>query len=465
MAKKKSSWSTARPFTLKLKLDSLNDRIEILPKSSPKEIRAKLLETERIVELANNIVASKGLMAGERIIVLREENHFVVLEGNRRTCACQMLLDRTLVPENLRSRFPTISEELKQAITRLDADVAPSREAAEIVITRRHTEPGIEQWSPMAKQRRVARQIAKGKSIDEISVESGMKKALIVKSLREYNLLNYAKELPGWKVAEKTQLASPTLKPNAFVRFFTLKGSKKTIDLKFDPLGNLQVPRDKKVFDAAMHGIARGFLIRDAATNAPLFNTRDEPAKVFGALRKKHEILSGLKLLGVKRKQNRKTVRPKSQKFFEHLQCSQSDDRLIQLAKEISNFNYGKFPIAASFLIRALVDRSLRFAIEFKNLDTIFRKEYFQHSARRDEPGLEFLVNFCIKHDKELFVSRKSDILKAWKEQKKSVLDLIIHGNFVGVHSVTVEQSASFIRDFIQQILDGRAFEQETEGE
>jgi hypothetical protein len=98
-------WQKAPVATLKLQLDALNPRIDVPDSASQEQIRSSLIESEKVVDLARAIVRTNGVMAGERIIVTTENNRFIVLEGNRRVCACQILIKPELAPAEYRDSF------------------------------------------------------------------------------------------------------------------------------------------------------------------------------------------------------------------------------------------------------------------------------------------------------------------------------------------------------------------------
>ena len=243
MAKKATfGWQKAPVSTLKLQLDALNPRIDVPNSASQEQIRVALIESERVVDLAKAIVRTNGVMAGERIIVTTEDNRFIVLEGNRRVCACQILIKPELAPAEYRDSFPAPTQALKDTISDVDTDIAPSRDAAEPIITRRHTEPGIEPWTPIANQRRLLRLLATGKTLSEICTATGMTPARAQRLLQDARLMQYVLSLSAWSKKERGLLVSPDLKPNAFIRFFSLKGVKDTLKMTFDAEG-LELPR------------------------------------------------------------------------------------------------------------------------------------------------------------------------------------------------------------------------------
>jgi hypothetical protein len=101
-----TQWKTDSFDPKKLVLDRQNPRIEVPEGASQEQIRLKLLELEDVLDLARGIERNKGLFYGERIIVTEEEGKHVVLEGNRRVTACQMLLSPSLIPADFKTRFP-----------------------------------------------------------------------------------------------------------------------------------------------------------------------------------------------------------------------------------------------------------------------------------------------------------------------------------------------------------------------
>src|SRR6266498_3664245 len=153
--------------TTDVRLDALNPRIDVASHAPQEEIRAALFQTEDVRELAEGIIENGGLLPGERVILVHEGASHVVLEGNRRICACQLLLDRDLIPHGHKAKFPVAEEEIRKRIAKVQADLSPNRPAAEYVITKRHTDPGIKKWSIVAKQRRIARYLQEGHSLEE----------------------------------------------------------------------------------------------------------------------------------------------------------------------------------------------------------------------------------------------------------------------------------------------------------
>ena len=361
MKTNKVDWKAISVETMQVHLDSQNPRIDASARSSQEHLRELLIENEEVIELAVSIVETGANFAGERIIVIEEERKFVVIEGNRRVCACQILLKPELLSKAMRTRIPAIETSIKSRLGSLEADLAPSREEAEPVITRRHTQPGIKGWSPVANQRRIIRYMNAGAKAEEVAKRFGITKGAVTRLLREHELLKHVRTLSGWSDVEQRKLAHPTLKTNPFTRFFTLKGSKETLGITFDENGKLKTTLEEKIFNKAMQTLARNLLLPSAGV--PEFNTRTKPEDIFQKTFKHDSELRMLVSTGSGGKTTKTQLKAKADNFFESLDCPISDNQLIILSKEIKNIDYRFYKTSASFLLRAILERTLDWCV------------------------------------------------------------------------------------------------------
>jgi len=494
MAKQKK-WQAATVDILDVMLDSENPRIDVRSNASQDLLRRKLLETSKVIELAQRIVDFGGLFPGERIIVAKESDGYVVLEGNRRTCACQLLVNPDLIPSGYKSSFPAADSDLRDAIAQVPAEVAPARESAEVTITQRHTAPGVLQWSPSANHRRIRRLLTRGRSLEDIAKSFGAKRSELTRYLREGELLQHALGLKCWSPEEREQLNSPFVKTNPFTRFFTLEGVRETVGLEFDPNHKVRGTKKKNLHEKWVEELARGFLLKGQG-GKPIFNTRSSPQDVFqdiagrsSLIRKdleaqekerarneqQHEPTSETKgkSAATAGSGNSKTVpfptgntgsqpeQPKASstplkvvKFFEKLECNVSDDRLIALTKEIKRISYRDYPIAATFLSRALLESSLLYCIKKKRM-------YSQLMARvpgpdKKDPGLKLVIQFCLDEADKIFTnaSRLRSLLNRWISKHKDYCDLVVHGEWLKANKTTLEQLSAETFPFIRKVLD-----------
>ena len=112
---------------LQIKLDIENPRF-LDVRIDEAEAIAYLLKYSEVVPLAKSIVKNGGLYVGERIVIIKNTDAtYTVLEGNRRTCACKLLLSRDLIPASYRAAFPVINQPTNDVISKIEVDIVNSR--------------------------------------------------------------------------------------------------------------------------------------------------------------------------------------------------------------------------------------------------------------------------------------------------------------------------------------------------
>ncbi|HWP50689.1 MAG TPA: hypothetical protein VN626_03220, partial [Clostridia bacterium] len=170
---------------LELLLDDENPRFVVLSSREQADIRKYLVTYEDVCALAVGINNYGGILLGERVVALKRGEKYVVIEGNRRTCALQLLLNPELIPDGFRHRFPAASDRLIEACQTIEVDLVPTREAALELMTKRHIE-GVKQWKPLAKKQFFASNYAVGRTVSNLSIITGMKESDIKADIRDY---------------------------------------------------------------------------------------------------------------------------------------------------------------------------------------------------------------------------------------------------------------------------------------
>lgn len=482
-------WKTQSFGPKKLQLDPQNPRIEVEKNATQEQIRLKLLELEDVLDLARGIERNKGLFYGERIIVVEEAGKAVVLEGNRRVAACQMLLSPALVPENFKSRFPQASAQTKAAIQSIPADVSPSRAVAEPILTKRHTEQSAKPWSPVAKMRRAVR-LLDTHSVEEVAQLLGTSIGQVRKLIRPYRLLKLALGLTVWTPDERRVLEDEKLKTNPYTRLFTLAATKEALRAHFDDDQNIVSGLTPEKFRSELERIARDFLIPDPANGGkPKHDTRTDATEYFAELLAENNA-QGWTLSGAQggtagrtaggSPGNRSTPQapaaktsvkpqgttpgtatqpqtPKASVFFENLQCHVQDDILIKLSGELKSVNHIKMPVAASLLLRATFECALVYRIrKAKKWGNVMAQQKQGKQPGRD-PGLGDLITFASVHANGVFVEQNmcKTLASGTTKSAKNYLDSMTHMKFQEADPPTLASVANNIRAIIQYILNG----------
>jgi hypothetical protein len=447
-------WRKARIKPLDIALDRDNPRINVEPSDKESDIIRKLIKYEDVQDLARKI-AKTGLLPGERIITVQENGQWVVLEGNRRICACKLLLSPNLVPTEYRKTFPIISTASEIAlIERVDADVAPDRRAAEPILTLRHTESGVRKWKPVARMRRVRRLLDEGFSIEQIATETNSSVGGIRKTIREYRLLQLAVNLAGLTATEQTKLDDPDLKTNPYTRFFELSDVKEYLGISFSGGGDITIAPPRRRFDAKLKLIVKAFLNDDD------FDTRTDPKDVLGSDFAKFKS----KPAAPPAKPSPPTPKPpplappapptppasgppiKPDRFFESLACRVSDHSIAAVVGEIKKISPETYPISATYLLRTLIELCLRRIIAASG----------KKIGGTKDPTLSEMVNFAL-NNRDIFPSKRmADVIDSAKSQKAfDYLNIVIHQKWMDADPTTCKSVANQLRNFIRHVVEG----------
>lgn len=166
-------WEHKRLSTLNLRLDWDNPRIPSHIRNSglrQPTIREYLITNEDVQDLAESI-SKHGYIPHDPIYAIKEKEHYIIVEGNRRTCALQLLLDPDIAPKNKQNIFRRYAQSIvPSTIEKLSIIIAPSRNDARTVLYLRHA-VGHKKWGRQQKNNFIASGILAGKTIEDISAE------------------------------------------------------------------------------------------------------------------------------------------------------------------------------------------------------------------------------------------------------------------------------------------------------
>jgi len=162
---KNETWEDTTVSVDKLNLDLQNPRIPQHVKEQNDEslIRNHLLEKEDVLIIAKSI-AENGYHKSAVAIVCKERGKLVVLDGNRRLAACQLLLNPKFAPgARDRREFEKLNKTLnKQELNNIRITIAPTRKDAEREIWDIHVNQLLKPWEVLQRLRTYRNLIDRG---------------------------------------------------------------------------------------------------------------------------------------------------------------------------------------------------------------------------------------------------------------------------------------------------------------
>ncbi|MDG6933987.1 MAG: hypothetical protein JRN68_04765 [Nitrososphaerota archaeon] len=447
-----NSWDETEVDPFSLTLDLQNSRLELPQDASQEEIRKTLIEEEDVISLAKSIVDMNGLLEGEKIILCREGKQLIVLEGNRRVCAVQLLLRPSLVPQEHRGSFPRVngSSELPKRLSLIKAYIAPSRLSAEPIITSRHSDYGIRKWSRLAQMRRSYRRFNAGSDIATISKEFGQDIYKIERDIEDYKLYLRALQCKGLEPDEIDVMKDNRVEITKFTRFIRSRDGAESLLLSFDSkTHDPKTELHKKGFDAGLAFLIRAFLVNKELKRDPVFDTRTPIAEVKKRTRaivsKFQEIEEEKKYTEIKKKE-----KMKKDTFFESLECNIRDDHLSSITFEIRNINFRRFPIAATMLFRALLEQTFIFQMKKMGIYEAFKKKHGSQVKLKD------IFTYARGAGNKMF--RDESILKVLQmisDAPRDYMNLVVHGKWVHANPDALKYYADHLRTVVKRILAG----------
>ncbi|MCQ6565364.1 hypothetical protein ACQVPC_02915 [Bacillus mycoides] len=269
------NWKIERLNVADIYLDEENPRV-FVDELSQENILDFLIDNFDVVNLAASIQEQGGLPPAERPLCIKENNKYIVVEGNRRITACKILLNQELVSKRDRKKLQALTIELEQYLKTLEVAVAPSRDSAEGYITMRHSGKGVKRWSTLAINKRYATRYMKGQSIKQIAKVLRESEAIVRKGLRFFYFIEYIKRNLNWETAEKDILFHHDLAATKLDRFLPFSEEAKSImQISFDKNQKIQSKIPRENFDKALKIIVSRIFF----TNE--INTRTKIEEVF----------------------------------------------------------------------------------------------------------------------------------------------------------------------------------------
>lgn len=164
------SWERRRLTTKQIRLDPHNPRLPLAATDLRQDkIRDYLVTHEDVTGIAKKISVD-GFIPFEPIFVVKDGAYFYVVEGNRRICSLQLLLNPEKAPATRQHIFKKYARSVDiSSIEKVSVYIAADRASVRKIIYSRHAKSGMKEWGRQQKNRFVANEVILGKTIEEIA--------------------------------------------------------------------------------------------------------------------------------------------------------------------------------------------------------------------------------------------------------------------------------------------------------
>lgn len=292
-----SSWKRKKIHITSLKLDPRNPRLSGFGNKEPNQtqIIEYMIEHENIQPLARNI-ANIGYLPNNEPIVCKENGKYVVLEGNRRTTACKILNNPELVAKTPKYRpFKSLASIVNNDLVKqLTVIIAPSREAADVLMVTIHTQGSpVEKWDKTKQDRFFHIRYVDGETIETMSLKFNLPKSAIKDSLARHNFFIEFLEL-DLNVDTKNEIEDETkFKMTNAERFYKSKSGREFLGVKIDSEGKIEHSLPKTEYQNRLKVIATELLSNRLDSRTYGDDTKQK--EYINALQKKHNFALDIK--------------------------------------------------------------------------------------------------------------------------------------------------------------------------
>lgn len=245
--KTKKAWQDKKVNVTELNLDLQNPRVpkHVKDHNDVGQIRNYLLEKEDVLRIARSI-AYNGYHRSAVAIVCEENSKLVVLDGNRRLAACQLLLNPELAPDARdRKELEVLSKSFnKHNLESIKIAISPSRKEAEKEIWDIHVNQLLKPWQVLQKLRMYRNLIDSNEyDINIASFEYGISASKFEQELAK--LYFYEQILGQLKIGkEEEELLSSGF--NKIDRLILSSNGKKLLNYSIDNKGNINFQNKKE---------------------------------------------------------------------------------------------------------------------------------------------------------------------------------------------------------------------------
>src|SRR5437667_4563826 len=192
-----SVWPTKHVSVASLHIDKKNPRLgRETSAKAPREVIQHLFKHDKALEVAESI-AKGGYFPNEPLLVVKEGDRLVVVEGNRRLAALKALREPGLLEGNTVRRVDKLSRHISdpKSIATVPVTIAPSRRGTDRQIAARHGGTSVLAWQAENPASFILEKLEEGYTNDDLRDELGFTTTDIQKARQTRAIAEMARSL------------------------------------------------------------------------------------------------------------------------------------------------------------------------------------------------------------------------------------------------------------------------------
>lgn len=412
-------WPTNPHSVTSLHLDPKNPRLgREISVRAPREIIKYLFEHDKAIEVAQSIVA-RGYFSNEPLLAIKENDHLVIVEGNRRLAALKALREPNLLEGAYHRQIDRLSRQIADPneIAKVPVTLAPSRWATDRQLAGRHIGTPVLSWQAENRASFILDKLAEGYSNEQLRDQLGFSLADIQAARQTRAIADMARslDLPEELMAI---LDKPRVKLfTTLERIFDSSVGREYMRVEPDPDHGIRGTTTKAEFLRGFTKLVTDIVLgkessRTLNKNEDIdryfkkWNPNELPAKKRGYFIPA-DIIKGRSVASLNSKTEsaptpKKTRQLSSNVLPRDFKVRFGNDRLVDIRKELVKLKRDHFPNAGAVLLRVFFELSV---LDYLNrtgvLQDIIKRIEAKGKLRYATPELRQLVPEIIRIAKD----------------------------------------------------------------
>ena len=375
-----TNWPTTQRAVASLHLDTKNPRLgRETSNRAPRQIIQYLFDHDKAFEIAQSIVA-RGYFPNEPLLAIKEGEHLVVVEGNRRLAALKALREPGLLEGTYQRKLERLARQIVDpaSIAKIPVTMAPSRRATDRQIAGRHIGTPILAWEGENRASFILDKLTEGYTDDQLRDQLGFSTADIQTARQTRAIADMVRslDLPEELMAK---LDSPRAKVFTTVkRVFDSSAGRRYLMVEPDKDHGLRGSTTKAEFLRGFTKLVADITLGKASsrilnTNENIrqyfdsWDAQDRPAKKRGSFLPS-DIIKGRTVASPANKHQASTTKKSKTASLtvvpKNFNVRFGNDRLIDIRRELGKLKLHTFPNAGAVLLRVFFELAVRDYLE-----------------------------------------------------------------------------------------------------